>query len=54
MVFRLMESCEDMVVTHINDKMDTRLMAHLLKYDSIHGRFGAEIGFDENHIIVNG
>ena len=54
MVFRLLEGREDFVVTHINDKMDTRLMAHLLKYDSIHGRFGAEIDFDESHIVVNG
>ena len=43
MVFRLLSSRDDMVVTHINDKMDTQLMAHLLKYDSIHGRFIADI-----------
>ncbi len=54
MVFRLLESCEDFAVTHINDKMDTRLMAHLLKYDSIHGRFEVDIDFDETHVIVNG
>lgn len=54
MVFRLMEGRSDMEVTHINDKMDTRLMAHLLKYDSIHGRFAAEIDCDETHVIVNG
>jgi len=53
MVFRLMEGRSDMAVTHINDKMDTQLMAHLLKYDSIHGRFMADIDFDETHLIVN-
>lgn len=54
MVFRLMEGRSDMEVTHINDKMDTRLMAHLLKYDSIHGRFKADIDCDETHLMVNG
>ncbi|MDD4395891.1 MAG: type I glyceraldehyde-3-phosphate dehydrogenase [Bacteroidales bacterium] len=54
LVFRLLSNDADMEVTHINDKMDTQLMAHLLKYDSIHGKFLAEIEYDENHIIVNG
>lgn len=54
MVFRLMEGRSDMVVTHINDKMDTHLMAHLLRYDSIHGRFHADISCDDSHLFVNG
>lgn len=53
LVFRLLAERDEMQVTHINDKMDTQLMAHLLKYDSIHGRFQAQIDFDKNHIIVN-
>ena len=54
MVFHLLSSRDDGEVTHINDKMDTQLMAHLLKYDSIHGRFIADIDYGENHLIVNG
>ena len=54
MVFRLMENVSGITITHINDKMDTRLMAHLLKYDSIHGQFLADIDYDENHLIING
>jgi glyceraldehyde 3-phosphate dehydrogenase len=30
------------------------MLATLLKYDSIHGRFDAEVGYDDNHLIVNG
>ncbi len=54
-VFRLAVETPGIEVVHLNDsKMDTRLMAHLLKYDSVHHRFGADIGFDENHLYVNG
>jgi glyceraldehyde 3-phosphate dehydrogenase len=38
----------------INDLTDTKTLSHLLKYDSVHGRFKGEIGYDENHIYVNG
>lgn len=54
MVFRLAEEDSNIEVTHINDKMDTRMMSYLLKYDSVHGRFNADIDFDEEHLIVNG
>ncbi len=41
-------------VISINDLMDTKTLAHLLKYDSIHGKFPAEIEALENGIKVNG
>ena len=37
-----------------NDLTDPKTLAHLLKYDSVHGRFPGEAGFDEKHIIVDG
>ncbi len=37
----------------INDITDTKTLAHLLKYDSVHRQFKADITFDANHIIVN-
>src|SRR5947207_13604913 len=36
----------------INDLTDTITLAHLLKWDSVHGRFDCEIGFDEENIVV--
>lgn len=41
-------------VVAINDMTDTATLAHLLKYDSVHGPFEIEIGYDENHIIIKG
>jgi glyceraldehyde 3-phosphate dehydrogenase len=38
----------------INDLTDTKTLAHLLKYDSVHGRFKGTVAFDENNIIVDG
>jgi glyceraldehyde 3-phosphate dehydrogenase len=41
-------------VVAVNDLTDNKMLATLLKYDSIHGRFDADVGYDENHLIVNG
>lgn len=38
----------------INDLTDSKTLAHLLKYDSVHGIFDAKIDTQENHIILNG
>ncbi|WP_298951208.1 type I glyceraldehyde-3-phosphate dehydrogenase [uncultured Nonlabens sp.] len=40
-------------VVAINDLASTEVMAHLLKYDSIHGVLDAQITFDANSITVN-
>ena len=37
----------------INDLMDTKTMAHLLKYDSVHGILDAKIEHDSDSITVN-
>lgn len=41
-------------VVAINDLSTPELLAYLLKYDSIHGIFGAEVSAVENSISVNG
>ena len=38
----------------VNDLADAKTMAHLLKYDSVHGRFNADVQAKENSIFVNG
>lgn len=41
-------------IVAINDLTDPKTLAHLLKYDSIHGPFKGEIGVKEDSLIVNG
>ena len=40
-------------IKHINNRTNSETCSALLKYDSVHGKFNAEIGFDENHLIIN-
>ena len=44
----------DIEVVGINDITDAKTLAHLLKYDSVHGRFSGEVSSRESVIIVNG
>jgi glyceraldehyde 3-phosphate dehydrogenase len=53
-VLRAMSQSDVKRVRAINDLTDTRTLAHLLKWDSVHGRFDGEISFDEQNIIVRG
>lgn len=41
-------------VVAVNDLTDAKTLAHLLKYDSVHGKSGAEISSTDRSIIVNG
>lgn len=45
---------EKLDIVGINSLDSVAGLAHLLKYDSAHGIFGAEISHDENNLIVNG
>lgn len=53
-LFRLLLNHPQIEVVTINDIADNRTMAHLIKYDSIHGVLPYDVSFDENHIIVDG
>ncbi len=51
---KLFERDSIMELVGINDLTDSKTLAHLLKYDSIHRIFNAEISATENGIVVNG
>ena len=40
-------------IKHINNRTNPEACSTLLKYDSVHGKFNAELSFDENHLIIN-
>ena len=44
---------KDIEIKHINNRTSSEACSTLLKYDSIHGKFNAEVGFDEKHLIIN-
>jgi len=51
-VLRAMSQKQVERVRAINDLTDTKTLAHLLKWDSVHGKFDGEIGYDEENIVV--
>ena len=53
-LFRLLINHPFIEVVAINDIADNRTMAHLIKYDSIHGVLPYDVTYDENAIIVDG
>jgi glyceraldehyde 3-phosphate dehydrogenase len=53
-LFRLLLNHPTLEVVAINDIADNRTMAHLIKYDSIHGVLPFEVSFDDTSIIING
>jgi glyceraldehyde 3-phosphate dehydrogenase len=52
--FRHPEYNKSFEIVAINDLGDQRTLAHLLKYDSIYGKFNGEVELGERGIIVNG
>jgi glyceraldehyde 3-phosphate dehydrogenase len=53
-VLRAMTQKQVEQVRAINDLTDTHTLAHLLKWDSVHGKFDGEIAYDNENIIVCG
>jgi len=53
-VFRAACDNEDMDFVAINDLTDAKTLAHLLRYDSVHGRFEKKIEAKENSLVVDG
>jgi glyceraldehyde 3-phosphate dehydrogenase len=53
-VFRIMIERGGFDVVGVNDLTDAATLAHLLKYDSVHGRFDADVRAEDDHIVVDG
>jgi len=53
-LFRLLLNHPSIEVVAINDIADNRTMAHLIKYDSIHGVLPYAVTFDEKSINIDG
>ena len=49
----IIENNKNVEIKHINNRTTSEACSSLLKYDSIHGKFNAEIDFDEKHLIIN-
>jgi glyceraldehyde 3-phosphate dehydrogenase len=45
---------EQATVVAINDLTDAPTLAHLLKYDSVHGRYPGNVGYDDSSLVVDG
>ena len=53
-ILRAALKSKDYNIVHINDLMTKETLAHLLKYDSVHGKLEENISITENHLSING
>jgi len=53
-VFRIANDNPEIEIVAINDLTNPKTLAHLLKYDSVHGVFSADVKAGESSISVNG
>ena len=44
---------KDIEIKHINNRSNLEVCANLIKYDSVHGKFKADVSFDEKNLIIN-
>src|SRR5690625_4658570 len=53
-IFRGAFNDPNIEIVAVNDLMDPATLAHLLKYDSVHGRFEADVQVEDDAIVING
>ena len=53
LAFRELTEKSNIEVVAINDLTDLTTLAHLLKFDSVHGKFGHEVKIENNSLFVN-
>ena len=44
---------KNIIINHINNRSNSESSCSLIKYDSVHGKFDADLDFNENHLIIN-
>ena len=44
---------KSLIIKHVNNRSDLDITCKLLKHDSVHGKFDANLSFDQNHLIIN-
>ena len=49
----IIENNRDIEIKHINNRTSPETCSTLLKYDSIHGKFNADINFNDKNLIIN-
>jgi glyceraldehyde 3-phosphate dehydrogenase len=54
LAFKCLLEKSNVEVVAINDLTDNKTLAHLLKYDSVQGKFNGTVDYTDDHIIVNG
>ncbi len=54
LVFRIINEREGIEVVQVNDITDAKTLAHLLKYDSVHGIYGKDVKAQGDAIVVDG
>ena len=53
-LFRILSQKNDCKVFVINDISSPKVLSHLLKYDSVHGKLSSNIDFGDDYIVFNG
>jgi glyceraldehyde 3-phosphate dehydrogenase len=54
LVYRVANERDDIDVVQVNDLTDAKTLAHLLKYDSVHGRYERAIKAEGDSIVIDG
>jgi glyceraldehyde 3-phosphate dehydrogenase len=54
LTFRALLRNKDIEIVALNDITDAKTLAHLLKYDSVHGQFPGNVSSEEGYIVVDG
>lgn len=52
--FKIAKEKKNIQIVAINDLTDTRTLAYMLKYDTVYGRYGRKVSYDEKNLIVDG